>query len=243
VVTGVVQIAPGIMTQTQTECRNCQGTGQVYKEKDKCKKCKGKRSVEDKKQVELYIPPGTRNGEHIVLNGEADQPPEFSEPGDLVFGIVELPHKTFIRHNADLKADLHITLAEALTGFDRVVLTHLDGRGISLKVQQPGGRILRPDQLLKVDGEGMPIKKSDARGDLYLLVKVDFPKDGWIKDDAAISKLQSLLPGPAPEIKADVIDEVQYEANVSQGSFGENGDMEGDWEDDEDSGGPQCATQ
>lgn len=243
--TAIRQVGP-MLTQETVPCGTCSGSGQVWKEKDRCKKCKGKKVVEAKKMIELYIPRGARQGDRIVIEGEADQLPD-QEPGDIIFELVEAPHDVFERAGADLKAELNITLVEALTGFNRVVLTHLDGRGISLNVKQPGGKILRPGQVLKIEGEGMPVKKSDAKGDLYLTVEIDFPEDGWM-NAANVKKLKEALPPPKPEEdKPEDVDELDFDSDADLDDFGAgSGDPRagGDWEDDEDEeGGPQCATQ
>ena len=39
----------------------------------RCRKCKGKKVVKEKKRVEFRIEPGTEDGERIALRGEADQ--------------------------------------------------------------------------------------------------------------------------------------------------------------------------
>lgn len=38
----------------------------------RCKKCKGKKVVKEKKRVEFNIEPGTEDGERIALRGEGD---------------------------------------------------------------------------------------------------------------------------------------------------------------------------
>lgn len=247
--TKLMQVGPGLVAPTTVACSTCSGEGKFFKDKDRCKKCKGARVVQQKKMLELYIPPGSREGEKIVLAGEADQHPD-QEAGDIVFHLVEVPHKTFKRAGSDLAADLEITLGEALTGFNRVVVTHLDGRGIQLNVAQPDGQIMKPDQILRVEGEGMPVKKSDAKGDLYLIVRIKFPEDGWIKDQATVDKLRDLLPPPemSSAAKPDVVDDVEFEADVSIEDFGgESGDPRGgaEWEDEDadEAAGAQCAQQ
>jgi DnaJ homolog subfamily A member 2 len=234
------QVGP-MLTQETQECSACGGAGSVYNPKDKCKKCKGKRTTEEKKQLEIYIPRGAKEGDRIVLEGEADQIPGASEPGDIIFHLVELPHDVFQRAGADLSAKLEITLAEALLGFNRVVLEHLDGRGIQLHHPKEEGEILRPGQVLKVKGEGMPYKKSDAKGDLYLIVDIEFPEDGFLSDPQAAEQLQNLLPGPPPPIQTEEVDEVQYddEANIEEFGHGEGGE----WVDEDEEGQAQCATQ
>ena len=244
----VRQVGPGMLTQQTVECNVCEGTGQVYNPKDKCKKCKGKRTTEETKNLELYIPRGAKEGDKVVLEGEADQLPGVAEPGDIIFHIVEQPHDIFQRAGADLSAKLEITLAEALTGFKRVVLTHLDGRGIEITHPQHAeeGEILRPNQFLKVPGEGMPHKKSDAKGDLYLIVDIKFPEDGWF-DAVKAEQINKLLPGPDEPIKADDVDEVEFEPDADIDDFGRgSGDPRGggEWVDeDEVPDGAQCATQ
>lgn len=166
------------------------------------------------------------------MEGEADQVPG-QEPGNIIFRVIEIEHSVFRRAGADLSADLEITLAEALCGFSRVIVKHLDGRGLHMNHHQPKGRIMRPGQVVKIEGEGMPYKKSEVRGDLYMVVRVKFPEDGWLQDDA-LTKLRSLLPSPTEPIKANIVDEVEYDETVSIDDFGAGTQDGGAWEDDDD---------
>jgi DnaJ family protein A protein 2 len=241
------QVGPGLVTQETVVCSTCEGSGNLFKDKERCKKCKGKKVTESKNVLELYIPRGARQGERIVLAGEADQLPD-QEPGDIIFELVETPHDVFERAGSDLKAELKISLVEALTGFNRVVLTHLDGRGISLHVKQPQGKVLRPGEVLKIPGEGMPIKKSDHKGDLYLVVDIEFPEDGWIRAHEDIQRIQSVLPPAKPvDNIPDEVEDVEFEFDADLDEFGAgSGDPRAgtEWEDDDDEeAGPQCATQ
>lgn len=185
------------------------------------------------------------DGEKIVLEGEADQIPD-QEPGDIVFILREAEHKTFRRAGADLAADIDITLAEALCGFSRVVLKHLDGRGIQIEHPQRNPSVLKPGQVIKVPGEGMFLKKSDQKGDLYLTVNVQFPEHDWLQQHQAFSKLRELLPGPPKPVPADETDEVEYES-ADIADFGGKDDQGGDgWEDEDDEEGgadAQCHQQ
>ncbi|KAI9820983.1 MAG: hypothetical protein M1832_003455 [Thelocarpon impressellum] len=242
---GLRSVGPGLVTQEMMVCNTCKGAGNVFKEKDRCKRCKGERVTVENKALEIYIPPGSRHGERIVLEGEADQVPD-QEPGDIVFVLSCAEHPIFGRAGADLQAPLKITLAEALCGFSRTVLKHLDGRGIHM--DHPAGRVLTPHQVVKVPGEGMPVKKSDSKGDLYLVVKVQFPEDGWLKDEASTKTLQDLLPKPTDPIVADSVDEVEYDEDAEIDEFGSSGNLHGgpawvDEDDDDEHQAPQCAQQ
>ncbi|EEH04323.1 mitochondrial import protein MAS5 [Histoplasma capsulatum G186AR] len=241
----LVQVGPGMVSRAMAECKVCEGSGSFFQPKDKCKKCKGKQVTEERKLLEVYIPRGAKQGDKIILEGEGDQLPN-TEPGDIIFHLEEIEHETFRRAGADLMADIEVTLAEALCGFSRVVLKHLDGRGIEITHPKTEGSVLRPNQILKVAGEGMPFKKSDARGDLYLAVQIKFPDDGWASDPTALTKLREILPRPGPTIKAETVDDVEYDPKASLGEFGSK-DTQGNssWEDEdeEDGGQTQCTTQ
>ncbi|KAL8837513.1 MAG: hypothetical protein Q9170_002506 [Blastenia crenularia] len=240
---GLKSVGPGLVTQETVMCNSCKGTGNVYRDKERCKKCKGDRVVEEKKVLELYIPRGSKEGDKIVLQGEADQLPD-QEPGDIIFNLVEAEHNTFSRAGPDLLAEVHIDLSEALCGFSRILVRHLDGRGIQIKHPQHQSDPLKPGSIIKVAGEGMPYKKSDLRGDLYLTVNVDFPDKNWLKQDQCIEKLKELLPKPPSAIQVETVDEVDYEENANLDTYGsiEQGDQWED-EDDQDSTQPQCAQQ
>ena len=163
-----------------------------------------------------------------------------------MFILSEAEHDTFKRSGSNLLASIEISLKEALCGFSRVVVKHLDGRGLSINHRQPLDRVIKPGQVLKVPGEGMPVKKSDSRGDLYLVVDVKFPEDG-IHDENTVTSLSKLLPDPAPSIPAETVDEVEYEkfADLREFDNGDDGQEGGAWVDDdeEDEGQPQCAQQ
>lgn len=47
-------------TKATQPCTTCKGEGEFFSTKDKCKKCKGNKTTEAKKMLELYIPPGSK---------------------------------------------------------------------------------------------------------------------------------------------------------------------------------------
>jgi DnaJ family protein A protein 2 len=148
-----------------------------------------------------------------------------------VFVLKALPHATFERSGNDLLTHATITLSEALLGFSRILLKHLDGRGI--KISSPPRKIIKPETCIIVRGEGMPIYKSHGqKGDLYVIISVEMPDEAWLRRvdrqvksdrlDAAviywvhtilIQALASLLPPkkPEPEPYPVTVDEAPYE--------------------------------
>ncbi|MCJ1396839.1 hypothetical protein MMC11_000029 [Xylographa trunciseda] len=224
------------------ECSECHGQGHFFKDKDKCKKCGGKRIIEESKVVELYIPKG--NGDKIKFKGEADQVPG-QIPGDIVVLLKEKAQSTFIRKGEHLLATINIALAESLFGFSRVVLKHVDGRG--LHMSRSRGQITKPGQTFKIAGEGMPIKRTGLTGDLYLTVNVVFPDDGWSPDQNMITSFVKAQPPSQEPIVADTVEDVEYDdkADIHQIKISDSRINEDD-EDDEAAdldGAPQCAQQ
>lgn len=135
------------------------------------------------------------------------------ETGNIVFVVQEKAHEIFTRAVADLSATISVSLSEALCGFSRVVLKHLDGRGIS--ITHPRGKMLKQGQVLKVSGEGMPHQKGDRRGDLFLIVDIEFPSEEWLSHSGNIERLEALLPEQTAEMKAEVVDSVEFDPTAS----------------------------
>lgn len=89
---------------------------------------------------------------------------------------------------------VHITLSEALLGFSRILLTHLDGRGVH--VTSPKGKIIKPGDSIILRNEGMPVYKNpDQKGHLYVILEVDMPDEQWLKsvDTKVCALLKQLI--------------------------------------------------
>ena len=99
--------------------------------------------------------------------------------GDVVFLLTAIPHESFERSGNDLLTHITITLSEALLGFSRVIITHLDGRGI--KLSTPPEKIIKPQDSIVLRGEGMPLyRRPDEKGDLYVLIDIEMPDKDWL---------------------------------------------------------------
>lgn len=66
---------------------------------------------------------------------------------------------------------LRIDLIQALVGFD-VEFDHLDKK----KVRLQRNSVTHDGEIMKVKGKGMPRKGSTAFGDLYVTIKVKYPR-------------------------------------------------------------------
>ncbi|KAI9281195.1 hypothetical protein BY458DRAFT_430181 [Sporodiniella umbellata] len=223
------QVGMGMIQQMQVPCEDCRHTGEIAK--DRCKKCKGKKVTVEKKYLDIYIEKGMVDGQKIVQKGEGDQEPGV-EPGDVVIVLNQNEHKVFERKGADLLCKVKISLTEALCGFDKILVRHLDGRGIQVK--QLPGHVIKPGMVKRVPNEGMPAYRNhDSRGDLYIQFDVEFPDDGFTSIEK-IKELEALLPKrPASTLeKYEIIDEYRL-TNATLEAFGSSGQSRNVYDEDD----------
>lgn len=133
-------------------------------------------------------------------------------PGDVIFHIRISPHANLLRSSAspaDLSVTVTITLSEALLGFDRVLLVHLDGRGIRV-VSARGERVITHGEEYRIPGEGMPVRGRGSKGDLYVKFLVEMPSVSWASRQDGDNVV---LPPGREGIEVDVV-ETRYLANL-----------------------------
>lgn len=231
------RLAPGVVTSDWVECQVCNGRGTVLKDKDQCKKCNGTGLNEEKSLLEVYVPRGARSGHQVILHEKSDEA-YMKKTGDIIFDIEEAEHKIFERRGSDLIAKFRLTLYESLCGFSKVVVEHLDGRGIKITV--PEGNVTPPHHVFKVPGAGFPVKGTESFGDLYLVPDIEFPRNGWIRGADKSKLAKELFSGITPDrIQIEIEDEVDYSI---EGSIPDRAE---DFENEDEFGQgnvPECST-
>lgn len=265
--TANMMLGPGLYSQQQVECPSCAGTGHEIRDRDRCRKCKGRKVVDEVKVLEVFIERGMHDGERITLAEQADEVPN-GPTGDVIITLQCQQDETssttqtpFTRLGADLKATVDISLAEALTGIDaRVLITHLDGR--RLRYTSPIGHVTRPNDTILIKGEGMPLgHRKEGFGDLYLVVNVVFPEDNFLSERGEYAALARLLPqkpvvapvavaaaaaaaasnksanGLAATADHDIEEDIEGVAGNLEEFGGDARHQEEDWTDDEDDDG------
>lgn len=207
----VVQIGPGMIQKIQTACPKCSGSG-MDKDATKCKKCKGKRVVEEQHKLSFVIPPGVQNKSVISEEDEGHEIPIEDRHHGLTRGRVELivlekHHPTFSRgvsingrvDPADLKMDVKLTLQESLCGFKKE-FTHLNGEKYCIFEDT----LIKDGDIRTVPGKGLPSGKYGVNGNLFIRFQVEYPKKLSIKQKADIYKILTGKKLKEPEINKDI---------------------------------------
>lgn len=121
--------------------------------------------------LNVVVEKGMADGAEVRFPRLSEQTPG-KVPGDIVVSLKQRAHPRFKRQGDDLHTDMHITLKEALVGYERT-LEHLDQHSVELKT----GGITKPFQVRKFKGEGMPLHEFPSdHGDLFVKFYVDMPK-------------------------------------------------------------------
>lgn len=124
-----------MIQQIQSPCDECSGTGEIINARDRCVQCKGKKTLPDKKFLEVPIDKGMKSGQTIQFRGESDQAPN-AETGDVIIVVEEKPHDRFKRQESDLITEVDIDLLTALAG-GAFAIKHLDDRALVVNLE-PG---------------------------------------------------------------------------------------------------------
>ncbi|OLL26448.1 Mitochondrial protein import protein mas5 [Neolecta irregularis DAH-3] len=240
------QLGPMIQ-RVQMQCQDCEASGEVIANKDRCKTCHAKKVVSERKILEVHIDKGMSASAQVRFQGEGDQAPGLI-PGDVIFVLDVAPHPRFTRKNDDLFYVAKIDLLTALAGGE-IYIEHLDERWLRIPIL--AGEAIKPGEIKVVEFEGMPVQRHHNNGQLYIRFDVEFPDPYWTKTQT-ISLLESILPPRKTDIhlppKKAVVDEVVL-GNVdpmqqARARGAANGDSKMDVDDGDEEGGQpgvQCA--
>jgi molecular chaperone DnaJ len=150
-------------------CSRCGGRGYIIE--SPCKDCRGKGSVERTRKIRVVIPAGVEDGLTLRLRGEGNAGENGVPPGDLYVALNVVPHRLFTRRENDIYLETKVGVVEAMLGTDLTVPT-LYG---DVKMSVPNGT--QPGTVFRVRGKGLPRYGSWGKGDEYVKVGVEVPKD------------------------------------------------------------------
>jgi curved DNA-binding protein len=116
--------------------------------------------------LNVKIPKGIQEGQHIRLAGQGEKSPGGARPGDLLLEVAFAPHKLYRPEGRDLQFDLPIAPWEAALGATVTVPTPSG----PVALQIPAGS--RNGARLRLRGRGLP---ATPPGDLQAVLQVVLP--------------------------------------------------------------------
>jgi curved DNA-binding protein len=137
-----------------------------------------------KRMINISIPAGIESGQQIRYEGMGDDGLNDLRPGDLIVNINVLPHHKFKRDHANIVLEETISIWSAIIG-DQLEIKTLDGKSLTITIP-PG---MQSNTVLSCRGEGLPVMRSNARGNLLISIKVEIPRN---LSQATIEKLKSI---------------------------------------------------
>jgi len=140
-----------------------------------------------RRQLNVKIPPGARDGTRIRLRGQGERGYAGGEPGDLDVIVHINEHPVYRREGDDLYMDLKVPLYTAVLG-GTVQVPTLNGQ-VSLNIK-PG---TQSGQTIRLRGKGMPrLRQHDVFGDLYARILIQIPTNLSSEETTLFKKLRNL---------------------------------------------------
>jgi molecular chaperone DnaJ len=158
----------GMMSTTHA-CDECHGTGTIVN--TPCHNCHGKGYERINKTLEVTIPAGIDNGQRIALRGQGNEGRNGGPAGDLTIEVNIRQHALFQRQRQNLYYTVPVTMTDAALGATIDILT-LEGKD-TLKI--PEGT--QSGAVFTLKNRGVQILNTTRRGDLFITVQVETPKN------------------------------------------------------------------
>ncbi|KAJ9614508.1 Type I HSP40 co-chaperone [Cladophialophora chaetospira] len=236
------QMGPMIQ-RFQTVCPDCQGEGETIRERDRCKRCMGKKTIVERKVLHVHVDRGVKSGHKIEFRGEGDQMPGVLA-GDVVFEIEQKPHARFQRKEDDLFYHAEIDLLTALGG-GQIYIEHLDDRWLTVNIYP--GEPITPGAVKVIKGQGMPSMRHHDFGNLYIQFDVKFPDKTQVQTQN-LHLLEQVLP-PRMQQKLPPADGMVEDFDLEEVDPRHQARAHGATDEDDEDGMPagaervQCASQ
>lgn len=171
---GTVMQAIGPFFMSAGLCPSCFGNGSSVKSGRTCMKCKGERTCNAKKSIEVKVPKGIPNNHVHVLKGSGSYHVQSKTYNDVVlfFHYVIPSSNIRIDNNGNVFISMDVKLEELLCGFTKDI--HLYDKPFSFRSEG----YFNPTKKFIVPDFGLPsIQVSGRHGNLIVDFKVVYPED------------------------------------------------------------------
>ena len=180
----VSQRTPIGVIQTTRTCSKCSGKGKVIKEP--CPDCRGMGRVRHTRTLEVSVPAGIDDGQTFVLRGQGDQGVNGGPSGDVNIMVTLRPDTLFERDGFDVWCYIPITFSQAVLG-DEITVPTIDGK---VKYTVPEGT--QSGTVFRLRNKGIQYVNGRGRGDQYVKVNIEVPRNLTGKQKEALRKFEEL---------------------------------------------------
>jgi curved DNA-binding protein len=122
--------------------------------------------------ISVKIPKGMISGKKLRIAGKGENSPYGGQPGDLFIKSKVLKDPVFSAREYDLTITRDIRLSQAILG-TKLPVPILSGRELSLTIP-PG---TKHKTRMRLPGHGLPHMKGSGKGDLFVTIHVETPKN------------------------------------------------------------------
>ena len=154
---------------TTATCPKCSGTGKLIH--TPCKSCGGAGAVRRQRKITVNIPAGIDNGQAVSLRGQGGAGKNGGPAGDLLISVTVRPHPQFQRDGTSIYLEQTVSFVQAALGAELEIPT-IDGK---VKWTLPEGT--QSGTTFRLRGKGIPAVNGRGRGDQFVTVKVQVPRN------------------------------------------------------------------
>jgi len=197
----VSQRTPFGMTTSVRACSKCSGKGKIVS--NPCKKCNGGGTVRRSRKLDISIPAGIDDGQTLTLRGQGDIGHNGGPSGDVHVDVLVRPHPLFKREGYNIFCEVPITYVQAALG-DELTVPTIDGK---VKYKIPEGT--QPSTTFRLKGKGVKQLNGSARGDQYVTVTVEVPKNLTKKQKEILKDLEKTLSDASYEKRKGFFDRLK----------------------------------
>lgn len=180
----VSQRTPFGVVQTTRTCDRCGGSGKVID--NPCPTCGGSGQVRKRKTIEISIPAGIASEQVLNVSGKGNAGTNGGPNGDLHVFVNVRSHPIFERRGNDVWCEMPITFTQAALGSEVVVPT-IDGK-VSYSIHAG----TQPGDVFKLKSLGIPKLGSRGRGDQFVRVNIEVPKNLSQKQKDLLNQFDSV---------------------------------------------------
>ena len=155
------------------------------------------------RKIKLSVPAGIDEGQTISLRNEGNSGRNGGPSGSLLVTVQIRPHPIFTRNGTSVICELPITIIQAVLGAEVEVPT-LDGK---VKYTIPEGT--QSGTTFRLKGKGIPRLHSSSRGDQYVKVFVEIPKNLSKKQKDLLSQFGDSLADDNYEKRKSFFDKIK----------------------------------